>query len=135
MGATLRPETNRSSQPPASGLTTNTTEMNCRSWCRQWVISRSRPNASTLSSTTTLGKRDQCCSPVFFSNMAHASDSCEAQAAELSRAVKNSFLKKFQKDAAAAAKATCESQAAESETVGNGQEQRHQEIAKGCDFG
>src|SRR5215813_4894900 len=56
----------------------------------------------------------------FFGNMAYAADSCEAQAAEkkLSGAAKNSFVKKCQKDAAAAAKAACESQAAEKKLAG-----------------
>ena len=52
--------------------------------------------------------------------MAHADSSCQAQAAEkkLSGAAKNSFVKKCQKDAAAAAKTACESQAAEKKLAG-----------------
>ena len=52
--------------------------------------------------------------------MAYADSGCQAQAAEkkLSGAAKNSFVKKCQKDAAAAAKATCESQAAEKKLAG-----------------
>jgi hypothetical protein len=58
---------------------------------------------------------------LFFSNVVYAADSsCQAQAAEkkLSGAAKNSFVKKCQKDAAAAAKTACESQAAEKKLAG-----------------
>ena len=52
--------------------------------------------------------------------MAYADSSCQAQAAEkkLAGAAKNSFVKKCQKDAAAAAKAACEAQAGEKKLAG-----------------
>ncbi len=55
-------------------------------------------------------------------NLAYAADtSCEAQATEkkLAGAAKNSFMKKCEKDAAAAtAKTTCEAQAADKKLAG-----------------
>jgi len=57
---------------------------------------------------------------LFFSNLAHATDACEAQAAEkkLAGAAKNSFVKKCHKDATAAAQASCQNQAAEKKLAG-----------------
>ena len=58
---------------------------------------------------------------LLFGNVGNAANpSCEAQAAEkkLSGAAKNSFVKKCQKDATAAAKAACEAQASEKKLAG-----------------
>jgi hypothetical protein len=57
---------------------------------------------------------------LLLNTMAYAGSSCQAQATEkkLSGAVKNSFVKKCQKDAAAAANTACESQAAEKKLAG-----------------
>jgi len=54
------------------------------------------------------------------SGIAYGADSCQAQAPEkkLSGAAKNSFVRKCQKDAAAAAKTACETQAAEKTLAG-----------------
>jgi hypothetical protein len=57
---------------------------------------------------------------LLLNTMAYADSSCQAQAAEkkLAGAAKNSFVKKCQKDAAAAAKAACEAQAGEKKLAG-----------------
>jgi hypothetical protein len=59
-------------------------------------------------------------SSLLLNTLAYADSSCQAQATEkkLSGAAKNSFIKKCQKDAAAAAKAACEAQAGEKKLAG-----------------
>jgi uncharacterized FlgJ-related protein len=59
-------------------------------------------------------------SSLLLNTMAYADPRCQAQATEkkLSGAAKNSFVKKCQKDAAAAAKAACEAQAGEKKLAG-----------------
>jgi uncharacterized FlgJ-related protein len=59
-------------------------------------------------------------SSLLVTTIAYADSSCQAQATEkkLSGAAKNSFVKKCQKDAAAAAKAACEAQAGEKKLAG-----------------
>lgn len=60
-------------------------------------------------------------SGLLFSSVSYAAGpGCEAQAAEkkLAGAAKNSFVKKCEKDAAAAATATCETQAADKKLAG-----------------
>jgi hypothetical protein len=69
----------------------------------------------------TMNKLVVALSCLLFSSVTYAANSgCEAQAVEkkLAGAAKNSFLKKCEKDAAAAATATCEAQAADKKLAG-----------------